>query len=288
MSDKLVRPIDIPWGEDLVAIYKSGGELADIAEEKLFTKYVLSIRKSLEGNSEAREIAAKAQPATSAKNELMRVFTEWNLFREGARDVFEKALDEILQELDYLRKANVGLVLIDGTSGKSIMPFTPEMLYTPPDYVGEDGKLHKSKPILHPSISGPYGLMLHEQARTQELIKKAQDPTTRNAYEHVANPGKIIELASERLKHVGVNIEPNLDVDSTDFEFGREQVDGIEQSPNVHFHRTSMYSAVLATKVLQACGSGGICSFGIIRERKNSKQRWYSVPVKIKKIEQLH
>lgn len=273
---KLLDPV---WGEDLVALRQKGGEIAEDAESRILSKYMLEIRKRLETDKEARQTAADAKPAMEAKDELMRIFALANMISPGTEDLCEKALTEILYELDHIRETGAGLMLIDAKTGKAVLPLTPDMIYTPPDSIGEDGKLRKSAPILHPGISASLGMKIQDEARHIELLRKASK--ARDAYAHITDPGKITELAKERLQNLNITIVDSLPgVESVTLEFGREQVSGIEQSPNLHFHRAYMYAAVLATKILKACGSYGVCSFGPIQLLKNSKQRWYTIDVK--------
>jgi hypothetical protein len=280
MSDKLAKNIE--WGKDLASLRQRGGEAGEAgeaAEAKLLAQYMLDIRNQLETNLQAREIAARAKPAIIAFSELAEILTP--IIKPGTGDIFEKALEEILIELDQLRISEAGLILIDNETGKSILSLTPDMIYTPPDYIGDDGLVHKAKPILHPSISSALGLAAQDKSIILNQLEKARDPKTKLAYEHVANPNRITELAVERLKNIGVHITEDINgIQAKDIEFGREQVDGIRQAPNIRFHRANMFAAILATKVFRECGEKGLCSFGPIRLMKNAKQRWYLIGVK--------
>ena len=282
-NDKLAR-IGLPgWGEDLATLRE--GELAEAAEEKLLTRYLLAIRKKFESDIQIQQIAANARPANSAKTELMKLCQ--SISQSGSEDIFEKAMDEILSELDHLRESNVGLTIVDTHNGQIVMPLSENMIYTPPDYIGDDGKLHKSKPILHPGISSTLGLARQETAKQEILLQKALAPGATSAYQHITEPNSICAMAAERLQQAGVRVVLELEAPEIEFEYGREQVSGIEQSPNLRFHRANMFAAVLATKILQTCGPHGTCSIGRARLKRNAKQRWHTVGVKIKSPAEL-
>lgn len=268
--------LEIDMNDSITA--KVSSNIEGLDSEKLFIRYLNLIRKQLETNGIARRTAAKADPASQAKAELIELLND--MIIPGSMEIFERAMDEILSELDQLRKLDVGLVLINEQTGKSIIPFTEEMIYTPPDYVGADGQLRKSKPILHPGISSTLGMIAYEAEKKQEILKKAQKPNSYHAYTHLINEQMIAVYASQRLANIGLSMRDDLPVDGIDIEFGREHIDASEQSINLKCHRAYMYAAILATKILQKFGYNGICSLGMVHQRKNAKQRWYTVEVK--------
>ena len=245
---------------------------------KVFVRYLIEIRKLLETDTTAREIASRPGTAVSHKYKLLEYLI--NIVCPESTEAFEKAIDEILEELDCLRKSDAGLVLIDTNTGKSVIPLSPEMIFTPPDYIGEDGELHKSKPVLHPGISSAFGLIAYESDRKRELARRAAKPNSKDAYEHLFNPQLIAVRASELLASLGIKIDMDLPVEAIEFEFGREHISGIDHSVNLRFHRANMYSAILATKIIQKYGKSGVCSFGVVHHKKNSKQQWFVVEVK--------
>lgn len=286
MSNKLSLRSIPAWGEDLSAFLKvcrkeGDSELVQQVEEKLLAGYLMGIRTLLTTDHVANKVAAESYPATSAAPGLIDRF--WHLAKPGSEDIFQKAVEIILEELDAARLKEPSLYLVNVQTGRAVLPFNKDTVFQPPDYIGEDGLVHKARPIVHPALTSAMALAQQEAARREIVLKKSKDPKFKSAVEHLLDPEGMITSAKERLQAVGVVIDdiPS-DSEPQEVEFGREAIDGINQAPNYQFHRKSTFSAILAQKILRLCGPGGHCHIGPIRERKGSKQRWYAVSVTVR------
>lgn len=255
-------------------------DLTEITSEKVLANYLLKFRKILETNDQIRNEIINSSPAKAAKPRLMKLLT--SECDSDTKDLFEQAIEIILSELDDFREKPGSLYLVDSNTGMTVMPMSDELVYTPPDYVGEDGKLHKSKPMLHPGMAASLTLAVYGKAKIQRHLKKATDLVSKQAYKHLSGPEQILEMAKERLNYLGVVVNDAPDKCDQIIEFGREQVEGVMQSPNTRFHRAHMFAAVLAHKMLKLGGKTAEYSIGPIKNQENSKQRWYTVEVGVK------
>lgn len=269
-----------------------------LAETEAGTKasYLVQVRRELEENPEAREMVAEARPASGAKGELVRILSasrpgrEYPVPKPGTEDLLEAAVDQVLAELEKQRAAPAALYVVDGGTGEVVMPLPEGGVYQPPDYVGEDGELHKSKPVVHPGITSSLALARAEKSRVEQALEKASDdPVARKAIEHLTEPQKMVLDARSRLMESGVTVSelPAGEDPEVTVEFGREHVNGVFQSPNLSFHRSSLFARSLADKVLQLCGSGGEARLGELKRVDNGKQSWYRIGVTARRPKQL-
>jgi hypothetical protein len=100
------------------------------------------------------------------------------------------------------------------------------------------------------------------------------------AVAHLRDPWRIVEHASARLASDGIPVSGGADdlPEEAVLEVGREQIDGITQSPNFGFHRSVAYGASVARKV---AGLGARrCCFVSVDKRRGPKQSWFDVRVR--------
>jgi len=266
------------WGDNLAIVLAKGGELAEQAEKKLLAEYLILIRTQLETSVKLQKAVTDSDPATEARGKVTQYLSKH--IRPGTIEVFRKAVEQILSELDQLRTKKPSLYLVNQATGELVMPINKDLIFTPPDYIGADGQLHKSNPIVHPGVTSSLALAIHKQAKTNKAIAKSKkNKATEQAYAHISDPNKIIELTKEKLQTAGIEIDNDLDSDSQIIEFGREQSDGIFQSSNLHFHRIQVFSSTLAHKIVKL--NPRKCAFGKLEMKHNSKQQWYTVEVRL-------
>lgn len=293
MTDKLAKPLRVLWGEDVLDLARrhreSGMELDRSGRERILALYLKKIRLLVNSREDVgallRESMAHADPASSAKGPVTEILTAANVPASGTEDIFAKAVDVILEELEEQRKSGAKRWIVDERTGRAIAPLTLETIYQPPDYVGEDGKLHKAAPKLHPSIAVGLAETWIKAERDDKIAALAADPIRGRAYRHLTDPQRIADLARIRLREAGVKV---LDPDSslsdgseTVVEFGRENVEADLQSVNESFHRTANYAAVLATKVVKLCPPGATCTIGKVETKTGPKERWFTVPIQV-------
>jgi hypothetical protein len=290
MSDKIQKRIEreeIPWGEDVHAIWKeSGGSgpLARRAGEKVFADYALALRREFEGNETAREILESSVPAASAKEMIVEALS--HLAREESKDVFEKAVAFVLEELDRLRKQPPSLYIVDTKTGRSAIPLGENGIYQPPDFVDEGGNLRRARPIVHPGISSSLALAEAAANRMAEVEEAAaSSPLAKMAFEHLTDQDSVARTANEFLRKSGVGACE--DGEEILIEFGHESVAGPLQSPNVAFHRRELLGRILTNKVIEKLCGPGEASVVEVSKGGGAKRQWWKARVLARRVPAL-
>lgn len=271
-------PSDATWGEDIysLAIGKVLGDpgLVKRTEEAISARYRREIRTSFETNENVRTILKSVDDPRTVQTEV-RLALSLDV-REGTEYLFDKTLLELIQELQQLKKNNPSLYLVDEASGKLLMPLRQGAVYQPPPYVDEEGRVHKSKPILHPGIAAP--LAEAKAGAGREALALA-NPSL--AYDHLRNPGAIVDRAKEKLNEMGFSPGDNAGSIQEVMTFGREYYDGALQAPNLMFHRVEAFGGALARQIARFLQEKQITSFSLSNPvlKQNSKWRWYEVSV---------
>jgi hypothetical protein len=205
----------------------------------------------------------------------------FRIARTETAGLFEKAVEYVLAELDQMRQKPASLYLVDGQTGRAVLPIGPESVYRPPDFVGEDGKVHKARPVVHPGISSSLALARAKAGRTEALAARAaSDPSVRRALDHVLNPDCILTAAAERLRELGVEVGGVGHGRESEIRIGHEHVAEAQQSLNPRFHRAALLAEVLARRVL-AASRGAMVELLSIRQEDNNKKRWHSVRIRV-------
>lgn len=286
MNNKLSRRVPVE-AEDQVGLAlegsRDGTELSAESREKVLAQFLLRIRHEVPRRPALRETLAASVPPTEMKEDVLRELED--LSYPGAEGILSEAVDIILQELEHQRKEGASKYIVDGSTGRALMPVRPNSVFTPAPYVDENGVTHKPSPILHPGISSGLALAAQEAKRKAFLVEKAKDPRHKLALSHILDPNVITSVAAERLADVGINRVQDCEGMPVEVEFGTEIIDAEIQSLNPAFHRTAAYAAVLATRVRKLVGVSGVFSFGPVRTVKDSKRRWYAVEVKYRTVE---
>lgn len=254
-------------------------ELTEHTEDKQLVEYLILVRYQLENDTKLKDIVVNSNPAIEAKGTVIQHLLAY--IKPDTETLFRKAVEQILSELDDIRTKKPSLYLVDQSTGNLLMPVDNNSIFTPPDYVGEDGKIHKSNPIVHPGVSSSLAMAMHKHAKINKAIAKSKkNPATKQAYTHLVDPDKIIEFTKEKLQTAGVEISTSISVEeSHTIEFGREQITGVFQSSNLYFHRIQIFSSTLAHKILKLKFKK--CEFGKLESKHNSKQQWYVIEVKL-------
>lgn len=267
------------WGDDPgSAIEKAAGSpLAFRIEEETVAGYLIQLRSEIEKNAELARKIAEAQPAAAAKPSLIAACKH---VKPGTEHLLERAVSMLLEELEQQRRAAPSLYLVSQKTGRSVMPISAKDVYTPPDFVGLDGELHKSGPVVHPGISSSLALAAYEAAKEQSMTSLFGQSLS---HVHLTEPEQMVERARQKLS--GVVEIGEVDGPWSDMEFGKEHVSGMEQAPNTAFHRVELFSSVIAKRVVSLCGKGGKCELGQIRSCRSPKHRWYALAVKFKRAD---
>ena len=265
-------------------------------EARPMASYLKQVRDELESNQEARDLVSKAFPASGSKEELVRILStarpgrDYPVPKPGTEDLFEAAVDRVLAELEKQRGLPPALYIVDRDTGDVVMPLPAGGVYQPPDYIGEDGKTHKARPVVHPGITSSLAVARAEEFRKGKALAGVKDDlVAKKAYEHLEDPRQIAAGAADRLRSMGVEVSdlPAGGEPEDVVEFGREHVNGVFQSPNLSFHRSAMFADLLANKLMRLCGPGGGVLLGELSRRDNGKQCWYKIGVTVRRPKQL-
>jgi len=278
--NKLTKNDPLAWGENIfaLAVKKPGVEISTDVENAVVVRYRLELRTRFQTDPKVREAIRPDVPVRECLDDIH--FAVADVCREGTEEIFKKVLNELVDELETLRKSGEALFLIDNDTGKAIMPLQEKHIYTPPDFMNEAGQMQKSRPIVHPSISGPLTLHKYEKGRAESVLAKIT-PENKLAFAHLTDPDVIAKTAIEVLKHRGYNICELADGLDGFVEIGREHFSGMEQAPNLRFHRVHLFGQVLARRIMDLLKDGGRCSDQLkVVPRRNSKQRWFDVSFK--------
>lgn len=229
------------------------------------------LRDLFESDSDIRHLLESTENVLDAKTSLLEIL-------EGKSDdsILEEVLNELLNELQQYKNSEPGLYLVDSKTGKSVMRLREGSIYQPPDYVGEDGIKRKAKPVLHPGISAPLTILVHEEGKLSEAKEK---PGSLKSLTAIVDPDSIIRYAEIKLRELGYEVGSVDGGTVEEIEIGREYYDPL-QSKNDQFHRHSAFGAILAKKVVDGMGNTHKCELLSIKSERNSKQRWYLVSVR--------
>lgn len=263
------------WGDDPgKAIEKaSGPQLVEI-EENVISRYLLQLRQRLQSDEELSRQVARCDPARTAKGILV---ASYGPEKPGTGYLLEKAAEILLDELEDQRSQDPSLYLVSGVTGRAVMPISDKDIYNPPDYVGEDGEVHKARPVLHPAISSSLTLAAHEAAKQSSLVKSGAGKL---AFAHLTDPDRIVQLTKEKLSGK-VEFEDFDDGPWEEIVFGKENDVDFSQAVNPQFHRVELFSSVLSQKILELCKDGKRCEIGKVSLHSGTRQKWYTVLVRV-------
>jgi len=277
MTNKLTKNNQVHWGDDIFALASKrlpaeGGLVAD-AEKAVIVHYRMELRTRFQIDPKVKEALRPGVPVRECFEDIHTAVAD--VCREGTEQLFLQVLHELVDELEGLQKSGAALVLVDNSTGKTIMPIQEKHIYTPPDFIDESGQKRKARPILHPSISGPLTLVEHEKGKKSALLAK-MTPQNHLSFTHITDPDGIARAALEILKKNGIEVCAVENGQKESVEIGREQIQGMEQSPNFKFHRAHMFGSLLAHHILKIMQRKGKCDEHIqVTLQRNSKFRWY-------------
>ncbi len=264
MNDQIFNELSIARSEGSVELVKD-------LEENIISDYLLIFRRELEENEQVKKIVIDSNPAISAKEKILPLLLGFSKF--GTEDLLEQAIVILLEELDAFRLKKPSLYLVDEKSGRTVSALAKEMIFTPPDYIGEDGVTRTSRSMIHPALSSALGLKRYEESRLSKLPKTL-------TFQHMHDPDQILIVANRLLKSNGIE-KPTSETKEEVIEIGREHYDADFQSANNAFHRFNMFGILLAKKLMVMVGDKASCELKSIKLKKNSKHRWFEVTVNI-------
>jgi hypothetical protein len=189
-----------------------------------------------------------------------------------------KAIDLFYKELEFQRENKASVYLVDNETGRTLTPIDESCIYTPSDYIDENGDTKHAQPILHPGISSSIIMHKYESNKHDNLIKSVEEKSKFAAI-HAVDPNQILEMTKNRLNK-NIEITDNFVGEEIELGIGKENIAGMEQAPNPGFHRVAVFSSLLANKINFLLKNGGKCEIKEIKESKNSKERWYTVKLK--------
>ncbi|HEY8094877.1 MAG TPA: hypothetical protein VIE65_02130 [Methylobacter sp.] len=292
MNNKIQKPEEIEkitWGEDLHLVWQQSGGRGPLAKEsgeRLFSRYVIAIRKELETNETVREIATTSTPAISGRDMMLEALSY--LINPASAEIFEKAVCFILEELDRLRTNPASLYVVDVSTGLTVIPIGDGDIYQPPDLVDDFGRLRKATPIIHPRMSSGLALAAASAHKMNAIAELSQsDPLAKMAYEHLIDQDSVARSATEMLLKSG--IQDCSEGEMVEIEFGHESIaSGPTQSQNFSFHRRELLSRILVKRIIALLD--GIGSATILEAKKidGSKKQWWKAKIRLKQAHVLN
>jgi len=274
------------WSQDAfsIVIQKTGSkEVVQKAEQIIEKHYRLEIRDKFQNDQAVSSalIESKECLLNDGTFESIRGLVK-SVLRAGTEEIFDRIIHELLEELNRMHSVCSSAYLVNRQDGKVLMPMSAKDIYTPPDYIGDDGKLHKSRPILHPAISAPLTMYAFEEGRKKEAIERSSSLA---AVEHlIQGPESILERAKMLLAGQGIIVEQLTTGAKRTVEVGRERIDDMLQAPNYSFHRSHMYGSILAKKVLDLLKEylSKTCDLQSIKLVRGSKEQFYCVELTVR------
>jgi len=255
-------------------------------------RYLLDLRRRLQDDESIRAVVTASVPATDAYR-----FVEsraWDVVREGTEDIYRDAVMFLLAELDELRGKGDQAYVVDTSTGEIVAPLTEDILFYPTPYEEErnapDGSVERvtvtPAPILDPKLTSAMLMRAQSDSREAKVRGLAKDPVRGRAYLHLTDPQRIAEIARQRLAESGLRERAETDMGDCEaftIEFGQEANEADLQATNPFFHRLWSYSAILASRVMQASGTGGEFWLGEVKGGRDEEVRWYSVKARVRR-----
>ncbi len=272
-----------------ISILNSMNDLNTINHDDVKAYYLKIIRNELENNTEIRDAISNFNPISKAHDKLITMLNSCEIsksFNENEVEYLNDSVRIILDELEIMRNGPKSLYLIDELSGKAIMALPDNSIYQPKDFIGIDGKLHKSSPVIHPGIASSIAIKLSEDWKKSTIIEKTKE-TSALALEHISNPNKMLRTIIQQLKKLRINSFLLNKTPENIIEFGREHIDGVFQSINPDFHRLHLFVEIVVKKICKISGKDSSIFLGNIEDHNNGKFRWYSIGFTIYKPNQL-
>jgi hypothetical protein len=273
------------WGEDIFELATTrkndDASVIESIEEAVINKYRRDLRSHFQNDPNVKESIPLDKPASECKEHVMDALK--HICRPGTEGLFERVIEELLKEIDEFRLRPSSSYIVDDKTGRVLVPLSDNAVYTPPDFIGEDGLVHKARPIVHPSISSGLAMAEQERHRMKIAISKAKEsgPLGILSLEHEKDPDSIRRVAVEILESKGFRVDsiPRGSGKEIVIEFGREAKDG-GQAPNYSFHRFKMFGTILAKKIADSIEQGSTYDLDRPVLNTTSKQRWYTASVR--------
>jgi hypothetical protein len=262
----LIRVNDGEWGDDPhqnYSIAQKTNDGLDVAEDGVRRSYLLTLRQNFQTDPLTREFLL-AKDVESLRKHLVK------FCHEETKEIFDECINKLLDEL----KQQSSALLVDDSTGESIMPMTEDMIFYPPNYVDENGQTRKARPVVHPKITSTLALSRYEKHKSAELYKLTKDEL---AYQHIHNPNSIRDVATQILSECGWTIISLENGRSERISFGQEPKE--IQSINPMFHRFESFGRTLARKIRELAQDSTTCDVGPIESKNDQKYRWFEVVV---------
>jgi hypothetical protein len=253
------------------------------AEEKVLSLYRLQLRPRFESDPNVLESLPASKDPVECKHWVLSALQD--VVRPGTEELFDRAVQELLEELREFRKAPPSLYLID-KDGRAVMPVDGSSTFRPPDFVDEGGTVRKSQLVVHPKITSGIAMSAQASFRRGAALERAKKagPLGTLALEHELDPSSIARVAREYLERAGRTVGACGSGEWTVLEFGRESLDESSQSVNHAFHRFRLFGEVLGRKVAEMSQAGWTCEIGAVTPNRTAKQRWYTVEVRTSNV----
>lgn len=257
--------------------------LSIIDKPKILAKYLNSFRQEFQTNKDVLDIISSNMSSEDKKTAISDLLKSIDF---GDVNTFSEALNVLFGELTSLVTKEPSKYLVDTTTGQIVKKLEESDIFTPDDYINENGEVQKSIPKVRPEISVAIALKKASDHKNELMQAKLQNPEYKFTYEHIREPDSIVDRAVSLLTAQGIIFAPTED-NHIRIVFGNEHVESEDQSINPFYHRSQAYSSILSSKIMKMISSGDTVWILNLEKHVTSKTKFYSVDVFFKCLNQL-
>lgn len=245
-------------------------------DRKELSRNLLGLKKELEVNEGLRQVISNLDDISMIKERIVQAIKDYDddrgypLINENKLELFDFALEEVLEELSFLRKSEPSMYLVSTETGETIAPINQNQIFQPNSYVNSNGNEVVPQPIVNPGITAS---MVMKQSEDHKLKEATQGLSKYDslAFEHLTDSRKILVKTVEKLKRNGVNAVIVKHPTKHLINFGKEHIEDVFQSPNLRFNRCEAYSSLLCNKFSSMVDLNDVIELGDIEKFKGSK-----------------
>lgn len=267
---------------DSEIIEYSVGAITSQDKKRILAKHLNALRPEFQSKQAIRDILASESPE-SEKVDQIRSYIDIDF---GNEEVLLSAISTLVKESASLATQDPKQYLVDRDTGFIVKALEEGDIFTPPDYLGEDGQMHPSQPKVHPKISVSLALSKVASFKNEQIVAKSEQPEFKHTFEHILNPDVVLKKVNDLLRAKNIFVDEH-DNNFLQLAFGHESIEGQEQSINPAYHRSQALSAILASKVLKYVSDGDRVWLDNLALHTTPKETYYTVDFYFEKVNQL-
>lgn len=263
------------------------GALSPEDKTEILARHLVALRHEFQTNEVIKAIVV-SEVSDAEKVAKISALSSIDL---GYPYLVQNGIILLLKELSSIKAMEPAQYLVDNETGLIVKALEEGDIFTPPDYIGEDGNVYPSQPKVHPKISVALAMSKVEIHNRAALLEKAKLPEYKFTLSHILNPNSILVRARFLLENHGIIISDagleNNEQKPIEIEFGRENIACREQAINPAFHRAHSFGSLLASKIKQIASVGDTVWIGNLTQRSNSKELYYTADCWIERAKSL-